>query len=50
VAERPTWVATLPVGPDHPEITPNGFEETVGESAYNVMMHLNPALPRIVQI
>jgi alanine racemase len=42
-------VATL-VGPDHPEITPNGFEETVGESAYNVMMHLNPALPRILQL
>ena len=42
-------VATL-VGPDRPEITPNGFEETVGESAYNVMMHLNPDLPRIVQI
>jgi alanine racemase len=42
-------VATL-VGPDHPEITPNGFEETVGESAYNVMMHLSPELPRILQI
>jgi alanine racemase len=41
-------VATL-VGPDRPEIMPNGIEQTVGESAYNVMMHLNPALPRIVQ-
>ncbi len=41
-------VATL-VGPDRPEIMPNGIEQTVGESAYNVMMHLNPDLPRIVK-
>ncbi len=41
-------VATL-VGPDSPEIMPNGIEQTVGESAYNVMMHMNPDLPRIVK-
>ncbi len=40
-------VATL-VGPDRPEITPNGIAAAVQESAYNVMMHLNPDLPRIV--
>jgi alanine racemase len=41
-------IATL-VGPDSPEIMPNGIAQTVGESAYNVMMHLNPDLPRIVK-
>ncbi len=35
-------------GPDRPEITPNGIAAAVQESAYNVMMHLNPDLPRIV--
>ncbi len=40
-------VATL-VGPDRPDITPNGIAAAVQESAYNVMMHLNPDLPRIV--
>ena len=41
-------VVTL-VGPDRPEITPNGIAAAVQESAYNVMMHLNPDLPRIVR-
>ncbi len=36
------------MGPDRPELTPNGIAERVGEGAYNVMMHLNPSLPRIV--
>ncbi len=40
-------VVTL-VGPDRPEITPNGIAAAVQESAYNIMMHLNPDLPRIV--
>jgi alanine racemase len=39
-------VATL-VGPDHPEIHPNAVAQIVGISVYDILMHLNPALPRI---
>lgn len=101
VAERPTWVATLPVGhsdgypreavkgarvlingrlyppvgavsashtivevgeteevrigdvatftgPDHPEIHPNAIATRTGRSVYDVLMHLNGALPKVV--
>ncbi len=40
-------VATL-VGPDHPAIAPNAVAEATGVSVYDVLMHLNPDLPRIV--
>ncbi|MCZ6915460.1 MAG: alanine racemase [Gemmatimonadetes bacterium] len=40
-------VATL-VGPDHPDITPNTFADAVGVSVYDVMMHMNPGLPRVL--
>lgn len=39
-------VATL-VGPDHPAIEPNAVAETTGVSVYDVLMHLNPDLPRV---
>jgi len=101
VAEKPTWVATLPVGhsdgypreavkgarvlingrlyppvgavsashtivevgetedvsigdvatftgPDHPEIHPNAIARRTGRSVYDVLMHLNGALPKVV--
>jgi len=101
VAERPTWIATLPVGhtdgyprtavqgasvlingrlfpvigaisashtivelgedplasigdvatfmgPDHTSLEPNNLAGATGASVYDVMMHLNPELPRIV--
>lgn len=35
-------------GPDDPAITPTAFAETTGVSVYDVFMHLNPDLPRIV--
>ncbi len=40
-------VATL-IGPDHPNIMPNAFADAVGVSVYDVLMHLNSELPRIV--
>jgi alanine racemase len=101
VAERPTWVATLPVGhsdgypreavegarvlingrtyppvgavsashtiveigqtedvrigdvatfmgPDHPDIHPNAIAARTGRSVYDVLMHLNGAIPKIL--
>lgn len=39
-------VATF-LGPDRPEIHPNEVARTTG-SVYDLLMHLNPALPRIV--
>ncbi len=38
-------VATL-LGPDHPAIHPNGLAESTGRSVYDVLMHLNPGLPK----
>ncbi|MFC1660278.1 alanine racemase, partial [Gemmatimonadota bacterium] len=38
-------VATL-MGPDHPAIKPNGLADTLGVSVYDILMHLNPSLPR----
>jgi alanine racemase len=40
-------LATL-LGPDHPDITPNTFADAVGVSVYNVLMHMNPSLPRVL--
>jgi alanine racemase len=40
-------VATL-VGPDHPEIHPNAVATRTGGSVYDVLMHLNGALPKVL--
>ena len=40
-------VATL-LGPDHPDIHPNGFADAVGVSPYDLLMHLSPLLPRVL--
>jgi alanine racemase len=40
-------VATL-VGSDDPAIRPNALADSTGTSVYDVLMHLNPGLPRIV--
>jgi len=40
-------VATL-MGPDHPAIDPNNMAETLGVSVYDLLMHVNPSLPRFV--
>jgi alanine racemase len=40
-------VVTL-VGPDAPEIEPNRIAEATGRSVYDVLMHLNPTLPRVL--
>lgn len=38
--------ATL-VGPDRPEIMPNALATATGVSVYDILMHLNPELPRV---
>ena len=40
-------VVTL-VGPDRPEIKPNAVADAIGISVYDVLMHMNPALPKVV--
>jgi len=40
-------VATL-VGPDHPDIHPNAVSAVTGRSVYDVLMHVNPDLPKVV--
>ncbi len=40
-------VCTL-LGPDHPDIVPDRVSEVTGASVYDLFMHLNPSLPRIV--
>ena len=40
-------VATL-LGPDTPETDPNRLSAETGVSIYDVFMHLNPTLPRVV--
>jgi alanine racemase len=40
-------VATL-LGPDAPEIDPNRLSAETGVSIYDIFMHLNPQLPRVV--
>lgn len=39
-------VATL-IGPDHTAISPNALADMMGVSVYDVIMHLNPQLPRV---
>jgi alanine racemase len=41
-------VATL-MGPDHPEIHPNAIATRAGRSVYDVLMHLNGALPKVLR-
>ncbi len=40
-------VATL-IGPEHPAIHPNTFATATGVSVYDVLMHLNPEMERVV--
>ncbi len=40
-------IATL-IGPDDRAIEPNGLADATGRSVYDVMMHLNPTLPKVV--
>jgi alanine racemase len=40
-------VATL-LGSDRPELHPNAVAEATGRSVYDILMHLNPGLPKIV--
>lgn len=40
-------VATL-LGPDHPAIGPNAVAAATGRSVYDILMHLDPGLPRVV--
>jgi hypothetical protein len=35
-------------GPDVPEIDPNRLSSEAGVSIYDIFMHLNPALPRVL--
>ncbi len=39
-------VATL-IGPDYPAIHPNAVADATGRSVYDIMMHLNPTLPKM---
>ena len=39
-------VATL-IGPDDPAIHPNAVADATGRSVYDIMMHLNPTLPKM---
>jgi alanine racemase len=41
-------VATL-MGPQHPEIHPNAIATRTGRSVYDVLMHLNGALPKVLR-
>jgi len=36
------------LGPDDPAIHPNAIADGVGISVYDVLMHLNPALPKLI--
>ena len=40
-------VATF-MGPDHPDIYPNAIATRTGRSVYDVLMHLNGAIPKIL--
>jgi len=40
-------LATL-IGPDHPEIHPSHISTTVGVSVYDILMHMNPGLPKVI--
>lgn len=36
------------LGPDHPDVVPDHVAEATGVSVYDLLMHLNPGLPRVV--
>jgi alanine racemase len=36
------------MGPDHPSLEPNNLADALGLSVYDLLMHVNPSLPRIV--
>lgn len=40
-------IATL-MGPDHPAIEPNRIADALGVSVYDLLMHVNPSLPRFL--
>lgn len=40
-------IVTL-LGPDHPDIHPNAVAAATGRSVYDIFMHLNPGLPKVV--
>ena len=40
-------VATL-MGPDDPAVEPNRMADDLGVSVYDLLMHVNPSLPRIL--
>ncbi len=40
-------VVTL-LGPDDPAIRPNALAAATGRSVYDILMHLNPALPKVI--
>ncbi len=40
-------VATL-IGPDDPAIHPNALADASGSSVYDILMHLNPTLPKVL--
>jgi alanine racemase len=41
-------VVTL-IGPQHPDVHPNAIATAAGVSVYDVLMHLNPGIPRLVR-
>lgn len=40
-------IATL-VGPDHPDIEPNAVNKAAGVSVYDLLMHMNPTMPKFI--
>ena len=44
---NPGDVATL-IGPDNPVIQPNHLANVSGSSVYDILMHLNPNLPKFI--
>ncbi|HMQ07639.1 MAG TPA: alanine racemase [Saprospiraceae bacterium] len=38
------------VGPDHPEILPNEVSNLAGISVYDLLMHMNPTIPKVVYL
>jgi hypothetical protein len=36
------------MGPDHPAIEPNRIADALGVSVYDLLMHVNPSLPRFL--
>jgi alanine racemase len=51
VGEEPSVMVgdvAIVVGPDAPAIRPNALADRVGTSVYDVLMHLNPDLPKVL--